>query len=131
MILQVITPTKNFFNETIKSLAVDGEYGRLVILPRHAPYVFAIGDGIIKIETESGQRQLADVMGAYAEVFENKITLIADVAEWPDEIDTERAKNSKERAEQRLKDGNSDRERALKSLRRAEVRMKLSVYENN
>ena len=65
MELQVITPTKNFYTGTIKALAVDGNEGRLVILPRHAPYVFAIGDGVIRIQPETGNEQVAGVMGSY------------------------------------------------------------------
>ena len=129
MQLQIITPTKNFFNETVKSLSIDGDHGRVVILPRHAPYVYAIGNGTIKIGSEGADRHAA-IMGGYVEVMDNHITLIADVAEWPDEIDQKRAQSAKERAEERLKDANQDRERAMKSRRRAEVRMKLSVYQH-
>ena len=125
MVLQIITPTKDFFNETVKSIAVDGDHGRVMLLPKHAPYVFAIGSGIIKITKEDDTEVFLDVMGGYAEVFENKTVLIADTAEWPDEIDTDRAMKAKERAEARLKDNEQDRARALKSLRRAEVRLKL------
>jgi F-type H+-transporting ATPase subunit epsilon len=80
--------------------------------------------GKITFRSGTQEKQLA-VASGFAEVLPDKVTVLAETAETPEEIDVERARKSKERAEQRLAAGNTeiDVARALDALRRAEVRL--------
>ena len=132
MILSILTPVSEFYNGEITSVSVDSTEGRLQIRPRHAPYVFPIKDCICYIETGEGKKAAA-VMSGFVEVMSNKVIILSDACEWPEEIDEGRAKEAKERALNRLKDSEKarieetrvDRERAYKSYCRAEIRLKL------
>ena len=132
MTLSVLTPNRTFFEGEITQISLEGYDGRMVIKPRHTPFVFALKEeGIITIDTPEG-KQYAAIMGGFAEVSGGKITLLTGAAEWPDEIDEERAISSKERALARIKEKKEahklDRERAIHSLTRSEIRLKLAIH---
>ena len=132
MTLSILTPVKEFYVGEIKTVLIEAVAGRVQIRPRYAPYIFALNDGIMSIETEEGKKYAA-VMSGFAKVMDNKVTVLTDAAEWPEDIDENRAMQAKERAlanlkaqeEQAREENRIDRERAYKSLCRAEIRLKL------
>jgi len=131
MTLSILTPNRDFFKGEITQIGLDATEGRLVIRPRHAPFVFSLKEGIITIDSPEG-KQYAAVMGGFAQVKENEVILLTQAAEWPEEIDEHRATCAKERAMERIKEKEQahllDRKRALQSLSRSEVRLKLMIY---
>ncbi|MCL1995377.1 MAG: ATP synthase F1 subunit epsilon [Defluviitaleaceae bacterium] len=131
MTLSVLTPNRIFFEGEINEIALDGHEGRMVIKPRHTSFIFALKEGIVTINTPEG-KQYAAVMGGFAEVHEDRVVLLTEAAEWPEEIDEHRATCAKERAMERIKEKEEahmlDRQRALKSLARSEVRLKLMIH---
>lgn len=131
MTLSILTPSRKFYTGAITSISLKSTNGQLVIKPMHTPFVFALNEGIISFDTAEGT-QYAAVMSGFVEVTNNKVTLLTDAAEWPEEIDESRAKEARDRAMSRIKEKEEknklDRERALKSLTRSEVRLKLMLY---
>ncbi len=128
--LEIVTPEKKVVNTTAEEAQIPGKNGYLGILPGHAPLIteLAVGEITYREGSGSGEQRLAVAWG-FAEVLPDKVTILAETAERPSEIDVTRAKESKERAEQRLTSGdtNVDVERSLDALHRAEVRLEVAA----
>jgi F-type H+-transporting ATPase subunit epsilon len=126
--LEIVTPEKKVVDTAAEEVQIPGKNGYLGVLPGHAPLIteLAVGEITYRENTgSSGKEQRLAVAWGFAEVLQNKVTILAETAERPNEIDVERARKSKERAEQRLSSGDTavDVERALDALQRAEARL--------
>jgi F-type H+-transporting ATPase subunit epsilon len=129
--LEIVTPEKKVVNTTAAEAQIPGKNGYLGILPGHAPLITELAVGEITYRESSGsagEQRLAVAWG-FAEVLPDKVTILAESAERPAEIDVARAREAKERAEQRLTSGdtNVDVERSLDALHRAEVRLEVAA----
>jgi F-type H+-transporting ATPase subunit epsilon len=122
--LEIVTPARLLVKEAAEEAQVPGATGYLGILPGHAPLITELGVGEITYKA-SGATHTLSVAWGFMEVLPDKVTILAEAAERPSEIDTERARKSKERAEQRLKsnDPKVDYTRAEDALQRAETRL--------
>ncbi len=122
--LEIVTPEKKVVDTAAEEVQIPGKNGYLGILPGHAPLITELAVGEITFRENSTDQRLAVAWG-FAEVLPNKVTILAETAERPAEIDVERACKAKERAEQRLTSGDTsvDVERALYALHRAEARL--------
>jgi F-type H+-transporting ATPase subunit epsilon len=122
--LEIVTPEKKVVDTAAAEAQIPGKNGYLGILPGHAPLITELAVGEIKYRADSTEHVLAVAWG-FAEVLPDKVTILAESAERPSEINVERAREAKQRAEQRLSSGdaNVDVERALDSLHRAESRL--------
>ena len=122
--LEIVTPEKKVVETAAAEAQIPGKNGYLGILPGHAPLITELAVGEIKYREGSTEHVLAVAWG-FAEVLPDKVTILAETAERPSEINVERAREAKQRAEQRLSSGdaNVDVERALDSLQRAESRL--------
>jgi F-type H+-transporting ATPase subunit epsilon len=122
--LQVVTPEKKVVETRVEEVQIPGKNGYLGIMPGHAPLITELSVGEITYRENSNEQRLAVAWG-FAEVLPDKVTILAETAERPSEIDVERARKAKQRAEQRLSSGdpNIDVGRALDSLHRAEARL--------
>jgi F-type H+-transporting ATPase subunit epsilon len=122
--LEIVTPEKQLVSDTAEEAQIPGKNGYLGILPGHAPLITELSVGEITYR-KGGHTNVLSVAWGFAEVLPYKVTILAESAERPEEIDVERARESKERAEDRLKslDPNTDYERALYALKRADVRL--------
>jgi F-type H+-transporting ATPase subunit epsilon len=122
--LEIVTPEKKVVETRAEEVEISGKNGYLGILPGHAPLITELSVGEITYRENSREQRLAVAWG-FAEVLPDKVTILAETAERPSEIDVERARKAKERAEQRLSSGdpNIDVDRALDSLHRAEARL--------
>jgi F-type H+-transporting ATPase subunit epsilon len=125
--LEIVTPEKKVVDTPAEEVQIPGKNGYLGVLPGHAPLITELAVGEITYREGAGEQRLAVAWG-FAEVLPNKVTILAETAERPGEIDVERARQSKERAEQRLASGDTavDVERALDALKRAEVRLEVA-----
>jgi F-type H+-transporting ATPase subunit epsilon len=122
--LEIVTPEKKVVDTTAEEVQIPGKNGYLGILPGHAPLITELAVGEITYRENSTEQHLAVAWG-FAEVLPDKVTILAETAERPSEIDVDRARKSKERAEQRLTSGDTsvDVDRALDALHRAESRI--------
>ncbi len=100
--LEIVTPDKRFFDQEVSMIVVNTKMGKIGVMRNHAPMVFAVTPGIIKIR-KNNQDKKAFVSEGFMEVNNNVVTLMVDAAEWPEEIDINRALRAKQRAEERLK----------------------------
>jgi len=125
--LEIVTPEKKVVDTAAEEVQIPGKNGYLGVLPGHAPLITELAVGEITFREHSAEQRLAVAWG-FAEVLPNKVTILAESAERPSEINVERARKAKERAEQRLTSGDTsvDVERALDALHRAEVRLEVA-----
>ena len=127
--LEIVTPEKKVVEtRAAEEVQIPGKNGYLGILPGHAPLITELAVGEISFRENSTEHRLAVAWG-FAEVLPDKVTILAESAERPSEIDVERARKAKERAEQRLTGGDPgvDVERALDALDRAEARLDVAT----
>src|SRR5258708_24392434 len=128
--LEIVTPEKKVVDTAATEAQIPGKNGYLGILSGHAPLIteLAVGEITYRESSGSGEQRLAVAWG-FAEVLPDKVTILAETAERPSEINVARAKESKERANQRLTSGdtNVDVERSLDALHRAEVRLEVAA----
>ena len=99
--LEIATPMRLVVSETVDEVVAPGIEGYFGVLPGHAPFLTTLGVGIVTYRIGRDEHQLA-VSGGFAEVRNDKVIILADTAERPDEIDRARAERARERAERRL-----------------------------
>jgi F-type H+-transporting ATPase subunit epsilon len=99
--LEITTPTRLVVSDLVDEVVAPGIEGYFGVLPGHAPFLTTLGVGIVTYRIGRDEHQLA-VAGGFAEVRNDKVIILADTAERPDEIDRARAERAKERAERRL-----------------------------
>ena len=111
---------------------VRGIEGDLAILKNRAPITTPLKIGQVRI-TQDGEERIAAVVDGYISVMDNKATIVTEAAEWPDEIDVERAEEAKERAKKLLdsKSDGLDSIRAELALKRAINRIQVSKHRKN
>lgn len=126
LFLEIISPSKQVFSGQIKSITVPGTKGRFQVLKNHAPIISTFEIGMIKVDLPEKPKYFATA-GGTIEVLNNKVLVLADSIESADEIDIDRAKRAKERAEKRLAEKTPDIDvvRAQTSLARALNRIKI------
>jgi F-type H+-transporting ATPase subunit epsilon len=125
--LEIVTPEKLVVKVVAEEIQIPGQSGYLGILPGHAPLITELAVGVITYRARGESKSLSVAWG-FAEVLQDKVTILAETAEHPEEIDVERAQKAKDRAEQRLKsnDPQIDYGRAEDALQRAETRLKVA-----
>ena len=124
--LHVITPERRFYDGEASMVELTTTEGDIGVSRNHIPLTAIVAPGVLKIH-EEGQVKEAALMSGFIEILPERITIMAEVAEWPDEIDSNRAEEARIRAERRLKEesGEIDTMRAELALRRALVRLSL------
>ena len=128
--LEVITPEKLALREEVDEVIVPGLDGELGILPDHTPLISQLKTGILSYRQGAQSRRM-HVSGGFVEVASDRVSVLSDVAEKPEEIDLERAQRAKERAERRLASRGEDVDfpRAELKLQRAMARIQLGGRE--
>ena len=124
--VSIITPERTFYEGEAEMIEFNTVEGQIGVYPKHIPLTTVIAPGICTIHEAEGQKRAA-VHAGLAEVLPDKVTLLAEIAEWPDEIDLERARSAEDRARERIanKAENVDLLRAEIALKKALVRQDL------
>jgi F-type H+-transporting ATPase subunit epsilon len=127
ILLRVVTPNRAVVREDVDEIQAPGAAGYLGILPGHAPLISELQPGEITYRQGRDVRKLA-VGGGFMEVLPEQVTVLAETAEWPEEIDIARAQAARDRAEKRLKssDPEVDINRATVALERAVSRLQIA-----
>ena len=125
-LLKIINPDRIFFEGNASFVELHTSEGDVGVYPKHIPMTFIVEPGVIRIHTEEGIKEAA-LHAGFIEVLEDKITIMAESVEWPDEIDIARAEEAKIRAERRLngKDAGIDIAKAELALKRSLARIQL------
>ncbi|MDR2648655.1 MAG: ATP synthase F1 subunit epsilon [Clostridiales bacterium] len=128
--LKIITPLRLLYNDDVEMVILRAAFGDMGILPGHEVCAAVLGYGPLRILGEGAKENELAVLGGLAEILNDRVTVLSNAAEWPNEIDRVRAEAAKARAEQRMlkKTNDTDMQRAELSLRRALVRIEVSSY---
>lgn len=129
--LEIVTPERLVIKDDAEDVQIPGKTGYLGILPGHAPLITEIAVGEISYHTGGQLRRLAVAWG-FAEVLPDKVTILAETAERPEEIDVNRAQAARQRAEEELrKAGPSGDADAQAALQRAKARLEVAEKPNS
>src|SRR6266550_915571 len=126
--LEVVTPQRRVVAESVDAVTVPGLGGELGILPGHTPLISQLQTGVLSFSQGGAAHQL-HVSGGFVEVRDDHVSVLADVAERPEEIDATRAKAARDREEKQLNSWTGteeDFEMAKVKLERSKVRLQLS-----
>ena len=128
--LEIVTPNGAVVSEDVDIVTAPGSGGEFGVLANHAPFLSTLKIGSLVYKQGSKVEELM-INGGFCEVSNNKITFLAETAEFGHEIDVERAMKAKERAEKRLAMAEQQKEkldvaRAEAALQRAIMRLKLT-----
>jgi len=99
--LEIATPMRLVVSDTVDEVVAPGSEGSFGVLRGHAPFLTTLGIGELTYRKGRNEYHLA-VAGGFTEVRTDKVIVLADAAERPEEIDRERAERARQRAEQRL-----------------------------
>ncbi|HSB70494.1 MAG TPA: F0F1 ATP synthase subunit epsilon [Candidatus Methylomirabilis sp.] len=130
-LLEVVTPERLVVSDEVTELVAPGAEGYFGVLPGHIPFITTLKIGELTYWRGKDERHLAVTWG-YVEVLGEKVIVLAETAERAEEIDAERARKARERAEGRLKEwveGSEaiDQARAEAALRRALTRLDVAT----
>ena len=126
--IEIITPDRIFYKGEATMIEFNTAAGEIGVYRNHIPLTTVLAPGVVTIHKDGEDKVIAAVHSGFAEILPEKVTLLAETAEWPDEIDVERAQAAKARAEERLANKTEaiDVQRAELALRRALVRMDIA-----
>ena len=122
--LKIVTPDRVFYQGEVSMVEFNTTEGEIGVLKGHVPTTVIISPGILTI-TGAEETKEAALHAGFAEILQNEVVILAEIIEWPEEIDEERAKRARERAEERLrtKAPETDILRAETALQRAMARI--------
>src|SRR5579859_867850 len=125
--LVVVTPERQILKEVVSEVTLPGAGGYLGVLPGHAPLITELGIGELTYKTKRGQSGLLAVIRGFAEVLPDHVSVLAETAEFAEDIDLSRAQEALKRAQERIAKGgdNIDWDRATMALQRALVRVQV------
>ena len=126
MKLQIVTPQERFYDGPVTMVELTTTEGNIGIYPDHIPLTAVVAPGVLKIH-EGGEVKEAALMSGFITILPEEVTILAEVVEWPDDIDYTRAEEARARAERRLASPTADLDvlRAEMALKRALVRLDL------
>lgn len=122
--VKIITPDRVFYTGEAEMIEFTTSSGQIGVYKKHIPLTTVLAPGAVIIHEAEGEK-IAAVHAGFAEILPEQVTLLAEIAEWADEIDLRRAEAAKARAEERLqaKAADLDLARAEFALRKALTRI--------
>ena len=127
--LDVVTPERRVLDEPVEMVTVPGLNGEMGILPGHTPLISQLKTGVLTY-TQDGKNYQLHVSGGFVEVRDDHVSVLAEVAERPEEIDAAKARAARERFEKQLNSWSGSEEElelARTELARSEVRLQLAA----
>ena len=127
--LEVVTPERRVLGEPVDMVTVPGLNGEMGILPGHTPLISQLKTGVLSYLQDGRTTQLL-VSGGFVEVRDDRVSVLAEIAERPEEIDVAAARASRDRLEKQLggwSGGDDEMESVKTELARSEVRLQLAA----
>lgn len=129
--VKIIAPDRLFYEGDAEMIELTTTEGQIGVYKNHIPLTAVISPGVARIYEEDGNVKSAALHAGFVEILPDMVTVLAELVEWPDEIDLNRAQEAKIRAERRLAEKASDTNlaRAELALKKATARIE-SVGDN-
>ena len=125
--IEVISPERIFYEDDVEMIEFNTTEGEMGVLPEHVPTTVVLAPGVLRFINGDEVKEAA-VYEGFAEILKKKVTILAETAEWPEEIDVKRAEEAKIRAERRIhgSEGDINLTRAENALKRSLIRIELA-----
>ena len=107
LLLEIVTPERLAYSDTVDAVNLPGIEGELGVLPHHAPLVSMLGVGELRIRKGGAEESFA-IVGGFLQVRPDKVVVMAETADMASEIDLEKAQQARREAEQALEGGRAD-----------------------
>ena len=122
--LQVVTPDEMFYEGEASMVELTTTEGQIGVYANHIPLTAIVAPGVLHIH-EASEVKKAALHAGFIEILPDQITILAEVVEWPDQIDVKRAEEARVRAERRLKENKAETDvvRAELAMKRALTRL--------
>ena len=114
--LKIISPDRTFYEGDVVMVEVRTTEGEIGVLKNHIPLTAVLAPGIVRIKESDTSIKIAALHNGFIEILQDRMTILAEVVEWPDEIDINRAEESRIRAQRRLAEKVTDTNIARASL---------------
>jgi F-type H+-transporting ATPase subunit epsilon len=128
LLLEIVTPERLAYSDTVDAVVLPGSEGELGILPHHAPLVSMLGVGELRIR-KGGTEESFAIVGGFLQVRPDKVVVMAETADMASEIDLEKAQEARKEAERALEDVSgepADLARARAQLQQALLRIRVA-----
>ncbi len=128
LLLEIVTPERLAYSDTVDSVVVPGSLGELGVLPHHAPLVSTLGVGELRIR-KGGQEEYFAIVGGFLQVRPDKVVVMAETADIASEIDVAKAEEARREAERALEGGyqeGADLAAARAALQQALLRIRVA-----
>lgn len=124
--LRIVTPERLFYEGAVEMVEFNTTEGQIGVLPGHIPLTVIVRPGILAITEPDGKKEAA-LHAGFAEILPDGITILAEIVEWPEEIDGNRAEAALQRAKERIanRDVQTDVAQAETALLRAMARIEV------
>jgi F-type H+-transporting ATPase subunit epsilon len=126
--LEIVTPERLAYAETVDSVVLPGSQGELGVLPNHAPLITTLGVGELRVR-KGGTEESFAIVGGFLQVRPDKVVVMAETADMASEIDLERAQEARREAERALETGyheGADLASARAALQQALLRIRVA-----
>jgi F-type H+-transporting ATPase subunit epsilon len=126
--LEIVTPERLAYSDTVDAVVVPGSEGELGVLPHHAPLVSTLGVGELRIR-KGGQEESFAIVGGFLQVRPDKVVVMAETADLAAEIDVQKAEEARREAERALETGyveGADLAAARAALQQALLRIRVA-----
>ena len=130
--VELVSPDRMLYSDEAEMVICRTPAGEIAFMAGHIPFLGALGIGIVRIHKEGGDVERVAVHEGFVQVKDDRVIILSDVAERPDQIDVDRARKAKDEAESDVKSAGEDEDEAEKHkarARRAEVRLELAESE--
>ncbi len=127
--LELVTPERQLVKDHVEEAQIPGKNGYLGVLAGHAPLLTELGTGFCYYVI-GGKRRYLSIAGGFAEVLPDRVRILANASERAEEIDIERARKARERAQEQLVNPalGVDPAVALAAIARAEARLETAAH---
>lgn len=126
--LEIIAPDRVFYDGDVVMVEYNTTEGETGVLAEHIPMTQVLAPGVLTITENENTRKVAALHTGFVEITKEKVTILAESVEWPEDIDYKRAEEARIRAERRLNDTGriTDVQRAELALKKALIRESVS-----
>ena len=120
--VKIIAPDRLFYEGDAEMIELTTTEGQIGVYKGHIPLTAVIAPGVVRVYEAEGQVKSASLISGFVEILPESVEILAEIVEWPDEIDLNRAEEAKVRAERRLAEKSTET-----NLARAELALKRAV----
>ena len=123
--LTITCPDRAFYEGDVVMVELNTTEGQIGVLKNHIPLTAVLSPGVCHIHEADGTEKICALHGGFIEILQNSMSVLAEVCEWPEEIDVDRANEARVRAERRLADDptGANTAAAILALKRSAARI--------